>query len=154
MHVNRGVKLFATTYISWRLENFSNSKYTVEAQVQLSYLFLTQLSLEAVDWGNPQLAPPLHEQILPRFSMDGRKAVCDRSAMTKLRETLNEAIPPSLSGILVARKIAKVDDHTSFPHPRWPHRLGLNRDTTYLLRWLSNYWFPCQISFKYVEIDC
>jgi hypothetical protein len=56
----------------------------------------------------------------------------DRISTTKLQETLNEATPLSFCGILVANKIAKVDEHVrSLLMYSWsPAHLAPNRDTT------------------------
>jgi hypothetical protein len=66
------------------------------------------------------------------LSMGGRMAEFDRISTTKLQETLNEAMPPSFCGILVANKIAKVDEHvwSLLMHSWSPARLAPNRDTT------------------------
>jgi hypothetical protein len=66
------------------------------------------------------------------LSMGGRMAEFDRISTTKLQETLNEAMPPSFYGILVANKIAKVDEHvwSLLMHSFSPAHLAPNRDTT------------------------
>jgi hypothetical protein len=66
------------------------------------------------------------------LSMGGRMADFDRISTTELQGTLNEAIPPSFCGILVANKIAKVDEHvwSLLMHSWSPPHLALNRDTT------------------------
>jgi hypothetical protein len=56
------------------------------------------------------LAPRLHEQISSTLSKGDQTADCDRSATTRLQETLNKAIPGSCSGTLAASKLAKADE--------------------------------------------
>jgi hypothetical protein len=93
------------------LLKFSNNKYSSWTQEWIFYLGFRLTSPRAVDVLTSQLAPPLREQISSMFSMGGRMAEFDRISTTKLQETLNVAIPPSFCGILVANKIAKVDEH-------------------------------------------
>jgi hypothetical protein len=59
----------------------------------------------------------------------------DRISTTKLQETLNEAMPPSFCGSLVANKIAKVDEHvwSLLIHSWPPAHLAPDRDTTQCL---------------------
>ena len=114
------------------LLKFSNNKYSSWTQEWIIYLVFPLTSPRAVDVLTSQPAPPLREQTSSMLSMGGRMAEFDRISTTKLQEILNEAIHPSFCGILVANKIAKVDEHvwSLLMHSWSPAHLAPNRDTT------------------------